>query len=434
MKLHTLLLASLVTATASAVPCAENVTFTQNGSTVVITYTLTESPAIVTLDIQTNVTGDVWASIGGENIVNGISADSDVYRKVSGKETYSITWTPNRAWADHNQTAGNTRAVVTACSLANPPDYMAVDITEHAQPNTQRYYPSADFVPGGVTNCPTYRTSMLLMRRIHARNKTFTMGSFSESGRDSAREPSHTATLTNDFYIAVFETTQSQWRQFGGALPSYFMHEGYRVMRPVEQVSYNDIRISSNNTYNKANDFPNQPYEKSWLGYLRARTGIDFDLPGEAQWEFACRAGHGEGEWGNGSTYSSEDLTTARHRASAGNNQSPTNSCDTTLGTAICGSYPPNDWGLYDMHGNLSEWCLDWYADGVDIDYHVNIDPADPSKYFDGTTPANAQKSRRGGSWCHAVADARSAARNRDGTSTRWNAIGFRVICPVEAK
>ena len=317
-----------------ALPRAENVSFSQSGPTVTIEYTLSEPQAIVTVDIQTNVTGDAWASIGGANVVDGISAGSDAFKKVSGKDTYTITWTPNRAWADHNQAANKTRVVVKAWSLANPPDYMAVDITEYAQPNTQRYYPSVDFVPGGVTNVPTYRTSMLLMRRIHARNRTFTMGSFSESGRDSAREPSHTATLTNDFYIAVFETTQSQWRQLKGNLPSFFKHEGYRVMRPVEQVSYNDVRISTDNEYYKVNDFPNAPYADSFLGKLRTRTGIDFDLPGEAQWEYACRAGHGEGEWGNGRTYTTTDLTIARHLASAGNHQFPTNICDTTLGPA----------------------------------------------------------------------------------------------------
>ncbi|MBR2839094.1 MAG: formylglycine-generating enzyme family protein [Kiritimatiellae bacterium] len=433
MKTMPAIAAALLSAQLFAMPRAENVTFSQSGPTVSVTYTLSESPAIVTMDIQTNVTGDVWASIGGENVVPGVSAGSDVFRKVSGKETYSITWTPNRSWAGHNQSAGKTRAVVTAWSLANPPDYMAVDITEQAQPNTQRYYPSADFVPGGVLGNAAYRASVLLMRRIHARNKTFTMGSFSESGRNADREPSHTATLTNDFYIAVFETTQSQWRQLKGNLPSYFKHEGYRVLRPVDQVSYNDVRISTDNKYYAANDFPNPPYANSWLGLLRTRTGIDFDLPGEAQWEFACRAGHGEGEWGNGATYTTSDLTIARHIASAGNNTSPASMCDTTLGTATCGSCPPNDWGLYDMHGNLSEWCLDWYADGVDLDYHVNINPENPANRLDSDV-AGSQKSRRGGSWVHGIQDARSAARNRDGPGTRWNAIGFRVTCPVEAK
>ena len=436
MKLQSLLFVSLVASAAVAMPRAENVTFTQNGPTVAITYTLTESPAIVTLDIQTNVTGDVWASIGGENIVNGISADSDVYRKVSGKETYSITWTPNRAWADHNQTAGNTRAVVTACSLANPPDYMAVDITEHAQPNTQRYYPSADFVPGGVTNCPTYRTSMMLMRRIHARNKTFDMGSIGEYYRSSDNERTNPVTFTNDYYIGVFEVTQAQWYLCKTNWPSGWNNVTYREMRPVGNVSYCDIRMWKDNTYYAAMDFPNPPYEGSFLYNLRERTGIDFDLPGEAQWEFACRAGHGEGEWGNGAKYDYLGVV-ASAPISLGIGRTKANVASSgsgpEAGPAICGSYPPNDWGLYDMHGNLSEWCLDWFVAGVNLDYQVNIDPSNPANRL-SHHDAGSKKVRRGGSYEHSIDAARSAARNSDGPATRWNPIGFRVICPVEAR
>ena len=127
---------------ADGTPEVSDVTMSQTSRNVVtITYRLSNGPAVVTLDIETNcvVNGETcWASIGGENIQN-FKPNSDVFKKVSGKETYTITWTPNRAWADHNQAASKTRAVVKAWSLANPPDYMSVDITEHANPNTQRY-------------------------------------------------------------------------------------------------------------------------------------------------------------------------------------------------------------------------------------------------------------------------------------------------------
>ena len=436
MRLQTLLFASLSASDAFAMPRAENVTFMQNGSTVSVTYTLTEAPAIVTVDIQTNVTGDVWASIGGENIVPGISADSDVFKKVSETGPLAIKWTPNRAWADHNQIAGKVRAVVTAHSLDNPPDYMAVDLTEHAQPNTQRYYPGADFVPGGVTNCPTYRTSMLLMRRIHARNKTFDMGSIGEYGRNTDNERTNPVTFTNDYYIGVFEVTQAQWFLFKGDWPSGWNNATYREMRPVGNVSYCDIRMWTDNKYYAAMDFPNPPYEGSFLYKLRARTGIDFDLPGEAQWEFACRAGHGEGEWGNGAKYDYQGVV-ASAPISLGVGRTKANVASSgsgpEAGPAICGSYPPNDWGLYDMHGNISEWCLDWFVAGVNLDYQVNIDPANPAKRLsDGEN--GSQKVRRGGSYDHAIHFARSADRNKDGPATRWDPIGFRVICPVEAK
>ena len=428
--------AALTACSAFALPRAEVTSFDQNGATATITYTLTEASAIVTVDIQTNVTGDVWASIGGENIVNGISADSDVFKKVSETGPLTIKWTPNRAWADHNQIAGKVRAVVTAHSLANPPDYMAVDLTEHAQPNTQRYYPGADFVPGGVTNCTTYRTSMLLMRRIHARNKMFDMGSIGEYGRNTDNERTNPVTLTNDYYIGVFEVTQAQWFLIKGNWPSGWNNAAYREMRPVGKVSYCDIRMWTDNKYYATMDFPNPPYEGSFLYKLRARTGIDFDLPGEAQWEFACRAGHGEGEWGNGAKYDYLGVV-ASAPISLGVGRTKANVASSgsgpEAGPAICGSYPPNDWGLYDMHGNISEWCLDWFTAYVNLDYQVNIDPAKPAKRLSDGEDGTA-KVRRGGSYDHAIHLARSADRNKDGPATRWDPIGFRVICPVEAK
>ena len=434
-KSHLFAVAALSAGAAFALPRAEVTSFSQSGPTVTITYTLSEAPAIVTLDIQTNVTGDVWASIGGENIVTGISADSDVYRKVAEAGSHTIKWTPNRAWADNNQAANKTRAVVKAWSLANPPDYMAVDITECAQPNTQRYYPSVDFVPGGVTNVPTYRTSMLLMRRIHARNKTFDMGSVGEYGRNSDNERTNPVTFTNDFYIGVFEVTQAQWFLIKGNWPSGWSNAAYREMRPVGKVSYCDIRMWKDNKYYAAMDFPNPPYEGSFLYTLNARTGIDFDLPGEAQWEFACRAGHGEGEWGNGAKYdylgtvatAPISLGVGRTKANVGSGSGP------EAGPAICGSYPPNDWGLYDMHGNLSEWCLDWFVAGVNLDYRVNIDPSNPANRLSPANDAGSAKVRRGGSYDHSIDAARSAARNKDGAATRWDPIGFRVVCPAEA-
>jgi formylglycine-generating enzyme required for sulfatase activity len=207
-------------------------------------------------------------------------------------------------------------------------------------------------------------------------------------------------------------------------------------MRPVGNVSYCDIRMWTDNKYYAAMDFPNPPYEGSFLYNLRARTGIDFDLPGEAQWEFACRAGHGEGEWGNGAKYDYQGVVasapislgigrTAANVASSGSGPE--------AGPAICGSYPPNDWGLYDMHGNISEWCLDWFVAGVNLDYQVNIDPTNPANRL-SNNDAGTKKVRRGGSYNHPIDAARSAARNQDGPATRWDPIGFRVICPVEAK
>ena len=123
---------------ASGIPKVTDVVMTQAVERLVtITYRLTDAPAIVTLDIQTNATDGTWASIGGTNIW---SLSGDVNRKVSGKETYTITWRPDFSWQGN---LANVRAVVTAWSVDNTPNYMVVDISAGARQNTQRYYQSA---------------------------------------------------------------------------------------------------------------------------------------------------------------------------------------------------------------------------------------------------------------------------------------------------
>ena len=447
MKSSLFLLATLSTAATFAVPVAENVTFVQDASHAVnITYTLTESPAIVTLDIQTNVTADVWASIGTANVVPGLSPDSEAYRKVTGAGTHTIRWLPYRSWPGQserdNLPAGKVRAVVTAWALDNPPDYMVVDISTAAQPNTWRYYPDADSVPGGVLGNEAYRKTAFLMRKILAKDVTWTMGSIGEEGRNT-NETSRIVALTNDYYMAVFETTQEQWRQVMGAWNAdsgsgSYSHTNalYRAMRPAQNISYNEIRTSGiYNSYNVACEYPNPPHAESFLGKLKTRTGIDFDLPSEAQWEFACRAGNGEGYWGDGSIYMGSTMP-GRHIDNGGSGGSD-GSVGPETGTAICGSYAPNSWGIYDMHGNVAELCIDWFQATVpaNIGARPNINPANPAQCLDGTSFSGSYmpKTKRGGSFGHGAYQARSASRNADGVNTRYYNFGCRVICPFES-
>ena len=214
---------------------------------VTITYTLVNGPAVITLDVETNATGDVWASIGGAAVCN---ARGDVWKKVeSGAHT--ITWRPDLSWPDHKIADGGARAVVTAWALDNTPDYMAVDVSAAAEANTQKYYPSADFVPGGVLSNTNYRTGMILMRKIMAKDVTWMMGSTTlETKRNATREATHQVTLTNNYYIGVFPVTQAQWDliQPSRLAPSYFNNAADRAMRPVEQVCYNEIRNAANST------------------------------------------------------------------------------------------------------------------------------------------------------------------------------------------
>jgi formylglycine-generating enzyme required for sulfatase activity len=368
-----------------------------------------------------------------------------VWKKVE-TGTRTITWRPDLSWPDHKIADGGARAVVTAWATDNTPDYMVVDISDGAQRDTQRYYPAADFVPGGVANA-LYKTTMLLMRKIMAKDVTWTMGSttLETQNRQAAREATHQVTLTNNYYIGVYEVTQSQWSQVAtnSTISANFTTE--RFMRPMEKVCYNEIRLKYNSnaaaTANEIADYswPKKPNPSSFLGLLRTKTGLDFDLPSEAQWEFAARAGNGVGYWNDGSailnTNPDDNLKLlGRYERNGGKVLSgtsyvdPAASCGATNGTAIVGSYAPNAWGLYDMHGNVWEWCLDWYAD--DITAHggkVNIDPATPANTLSGASGAN--RVNRGGSWYGAAGGCRPAFRNYDAPATRNNSIGFRVVC-----
>ena len=441
-------MAACAAARADAVPEVSGVALAQGASSrlATITYTLSGAPAVVTVDVQTNAVvggAETWASIGGEHVQQ---MAGDVWKRVeTGART--ISWRPDLSWPDHKIAAGGARAVVTAWSVDNPPDYMVVDLAENAAANSERYYPAASFLPGGLLANPDYRTSKLVMRKIPAKGVEWTMGSDStEPGRDGSREAMHTVTIGDNYYIAVFETTQAQWGlvQTARAAPSYYNVE--RAMRPVEQVCYNEIRNAANTTTaDTAYDWPNDPNPGSFLGLLRAKTGLAFDLPSEAQWEFACRAGHGTGYWGDGSAIlsSDKDANLARlGRAYYNGGQKldaagtsyvdPGGGVGPTNGTAVVGSYAPNSWGLYDMHGNVWEWCLDWFeADITARGGAVNVNPSAPANTLSGA--AGSSRVLRGGSWIYDAGDCRAARRSGNAPGARYSRIGFRLALPVVA-
>ena len=415
------------------VPSVSNVSMAQTAHSrnVTITYDLADAAAVVTLDVQTNRTGAAtnddadWISLGGTNVCN---ATGDVWKKVeTGSRT--ITWSTDKSWRGFKVSAA--RAVVTAWSVDNPPDYMVVNIAANAEKSSERYYPSAEFLPGGLLTNPDYRTSKIVLRKIPAKDVEWTMGSNSlEPGHDSGTEKMIAVSFTNNYYIAVFETTQTQWSLIFTSYPtpSKFKTEG--TMRPVDQVPYNDIRnVKANSSY----DYPAAPDPNSFLGILRDKTGLLFDLPSEAQWEFACRAGHGIGYWGDGSPILSADedtnlarlgrvrYTGGKVKDSSGAWQYPDASVGPTNGTAIVGSYAPNSWGLYDMHGNVWEWCLDLYAADISsLGGAVN------------TTASGTDRVLRGGAFGINAEQCRAAKRGGSAApSKRDQTFGFRIVLPL---
>ena len=201
---------------AADTPEVESVVMSQAqfGRTVTVTYKLKNAPAVVTFDVETNTLADAsgeWVSIGGEAVCNAKGA---VWRKVTEADAdsegkYTITWRPDLSWEGHKVSLadGGARAVVTAWALDNTPDYMVVDISAAAKPNTQRYYPAVEFLPGAaigqegaITNNPAYKTSMIVMRKIMAKGVTWIEGGLAQHVPSywQAQDATHQVELTSN--------------------------------------------------------------------------------------------------------------------------------------------------------------------------------------------------------------------------------------------
>ena len=196
--------------------------------------------------------------------------------------------------------------------------------------------------------------------------------------------------------------------------------------------------------------YPGAPHPSSFIGRLRTFFGgeIDFDLPSEAQWEWACRGGYGRTLWNDGSSIVAIDhdenldrlarykWTTTSHADKYESLDVAT--CSTGDGTATVGSYAPNDFGLYDMHGNVAEYCLDFKANDISmLNGAVNANGTQLA-----SNPATAGSTRviRGGFWSYAAHPCRSGRRLgawpnvRRGKPTESAAYGIRLCCPASLK
>jgi formylglycine-generating enzyme required for sulfatase activity len=343
------------------------------------------------------------------------SFTGDLYGVAQGLR--HIVWDPTVTAYTNN---GVLQAFNVVLAPTFAPLYTVIDLsggTSATSYPVSNYLAAAD-VPGGVTN-DLYKTTSLLLRRIPA--NTFKMG--------DSLPPTLTVTLTRDFYAGVYEVTQKQWERVMGAWPSCWNNSACRETRPVEQASYDDVRGATNSS--PAVDWPGTGVSvlpSSFMGRIRAKTGLDgFDLPTEAQWECLCRAGtqtyYSDGVAGtpNGTSNVQMDVL-GRYQYNGGKCLSgtswvdPGQSTTTTGATATVGSYLPNAWGLYDTHGNVWEWCLDWYAGSL-------AGGSDPSG-----ASAGSSRVRRGGGWSNTASDCRSAVRSHAGPSSRCICVGFRLV------
>ena len=269
-------------------------------------------------------------------------------------------------------------------------DYLVIDLS--GGPDAASYPVSyLTSVPaGGWTD--EYKTTKLVMRKCPA-------GTFTNTNWGGGE-----VTLTKPFFAGVFEVTQKQWLLVMGSWPAESPgHYGAGDAYPAYYVSYDHIRGSSAGSQWPASSAVDA---SSFIGKLRAKTGLnELDLPTEAQWEQACRAG-------TTTIYNTGDGESAL--AAAG--WYSDNSGNTTHPV---GQKTANAWGLYDMHGNVWEWTLDWYG-----------------KSFSGTDPkgASSGSSRRyrGGSWDDGAVSCTSSYRSNNSPSFAFNSLGFRLFrtCP----
>ena len=397
-------------ASVASVPEIANVVLTQDrGRQVTVTYDLTGGLAAVTMDVLTN-----GVSIGYAHFAN---AQGDVGAYVAPGTGKRITWDPLVRWPGVRAPELSVRLTARAANV--PPDYLTVDLTG-ATRGAVRLYASTNDLPEGVGS-DLYRTSKLLLRRIPAAHRLWDMG---EGGGTIA--PRHPVALQNDFWLGVFEVTQEQWKNVMGGYKGYFTAD--RATRPVESVSYFQVR--ANDSDRTAHFALGAPHADSFMGKLAALVGSGwtFDLPTEAQWEYACRAETAT-RYYNGT----DDV---QPEAVVGRTGSPSAPAPETApadgGTQRVGSLAPNGFGLYDMYGNVSEWCVDCYHEesyGQTRTAGEAIDPCNwqnPMTTADDTNKNNTYV-RRGGGWRDAASYGTSAARWYWNSGV--NSVGFRVMC-----
>lgn len=243
--------------------------------------------------------------------------------------------------------------------------YMVIDVSGGASAAQYpvSYYPTAGDVPGGILD-ESYKSSKILLRYIAP--GVFMMGSPRDQLGYDESQPPREMSVTNGFFIGVFEVTQHQWERVMGSNPSYYEDASASDSRPVEQVSCYEIRENAKtNKDDPDSNWPDNNYVSgnSFMGKLRLKTRIStFDLPNEIQWEYACRAGTttalNSGKNISNMYIDPNVAEVARYYSNGGRGYKRDGT--TLIMTAPVGSYRPNAWGLYDMHGNVSEWCLDW--------------------------------------------------------------------------
>ena len=264
---------------------------------------------------------------------------------------------------------------------------------------------------------PQIITNSIEMKLAHIPAGTFMMGSPRSEDERTAKEEQHEVTITKPFYIGAYEVTQDQYVQVMEGLEDFRNRSTFGDSgNPVENVEWKKAKLFCQR-------LTARPDEQA--------AGRKYRLPTEAEWEYACRAGTSTAFHFGDSLASSQANFNGNFPAGGA-----------VLGpylrqTTKVGSYEPNAFGLYDMHGNVAEWCADWY----DPEYYWDSPEKDPlgppfgvvSTKFTNNGDQNFFVVVRGGCWVDDGRACRSAYRYRAMPNTQYRLIGFRVACDVES-
>jgi uncharacterized protein (TIGR02996 family) len=265
-----------------------------------------------------------------------------------------------------------------------------------------------ELLQGGVLPCVPEWTNSLGMRFVLIPAGTFPMGSPENEERPDDEDLQHEVEITRPFYLGIYPVTQAQWQAVMGSNPSWFCAtEGGKDKVtgmstddfPVECVSWEDVTAF---------------LEKLSALEKERESGRKYRLPTEAEWEHSCRGGASSSQpfhFGN-----SLCSTQANFRGDfpyGGAEKRPY-----LERTCKVGSYAANAFGLYDLHGNVWQWCSDWF----DADYYAGSPPRDPPGPSEGSF-----RVIRGGGWNSVGRHCRSANRGRDAPALRDFGLGFRV-------
>lgn len=240
---------------------------------------------------------------------------------------------------------------------------------------------------------PKNFTNSIGMKFVWIPAGNYMMGSPKEEKTRGADETQHKVTLTKGFYMGVYTVTQEQWKAVMDENPSYFQGinnpKGEKNL-PVESVSWDDCQ--------------------NFIKKLREKDKKPYRLPSEAEWEYACRAGTTT-PFHFGETLST-DQANYDGTAIYGNGKKGVNRM---IPTSV-GSFPPNAWGLCDMHGNVWQWCKDRYGDYPNKDL---VDPVGPD--------SGDRRVLRGGAWADDPEYCRSARRKKHAPGYSGEYVGFRL-------